>query len=84
MSHPDVAVAAAIGIPHEIYGEVVWLVVVSDKGDSVDLESVQALCDRQLADFKRPRRLLLREQIPMSRIGKIDRVRLRTELLEES
>jgi len=84
LSHPDVAVAAALGVPHEIYGEVVWLVVASKEGRALDVDGLAELCRSQLAAFKVPRRIEVRDEIPMSRVGKIDRVRLRTELLEDS
>jgi long-chain acyl-CoA synthetase len=82
LTQADVAVAAAVGIPHEIYGEVVWLVVAPVEGKEIDVDAVRELCEGQLADFKVPRRIEVRERMPMSRIGKIDRVLLKTELLE--
>jgi acyl-CoA synthetase (AMP-forming)/AMP-acid ligase II len=83
LTHPDVAVAAALGVPHEIYGEVVGLVVAPVEGGAIDVDGVRELCEDQLADFKVPRHIVVRERMPISRIGKIDRVLLRTELLEE-
>ena len=82
LTHPDVAVAAALGVPHEIYGEVVWLVVTPVEGREIGVDAVRELCETQLADFKVPRHIEVRERMPMSRIGKIDRMRLKTALLE--
>jgi len=82
--HPDVSVAVALGGPHDILGEVVWLVVAPDEGGVIDVESLRELCKKELADFKVPRRIAVRDHVPMTSIGKVDRVKLRTELLEES
>jgi len=80
--NPNVAMAAAIGVPHAIYGEVVWLFVAPKFGSTVSEEEIMETCKRELADFKVPRRVVIREILPITRIGKVDRVRLREEAIK--
>ena len=82
ITHPDVAMAAAVGVPDKIYGEAIWLCVVAEAGRTVNEEEVLALCKRELAKFKVPRKMILRDTLPFTRLGKTDRVVLKNELLE--
>lgn len=84
MSHPGVGVAAALGMPDPIFGEVVWLVVSPEAGAVLDLNGLLAHLRRHLADYKVPRRILVRDEIPLTRIGKADRLALRAVLLAET
>ncbi len=83
MRNPKVAIAAAFGYPHEIYGEVVWLVVVPKPGEKVDEDEVVEACKKELADFKVPRKVLIRDSIPLTRLGKADRIKLKELILKE-
>jgi acyl-CoA synthetase (AMP-forming)/AMP-acid ligase II len=73
LQDPAVAVAAAIGVPDPIFVEQLWLFVMPEEGATIDEERVMALCKEQLASFKVPRRIVVRENMPITRIGKIDR-----------
>ncbi len=81
LRHPHVSTAAAVGIPHKIYGEVVWLVVAPKPDASVAEAEIVDLCKRELADFKVPRKVIIEESLVTSRIGKVDRAKLRQQLL---
>jgi len=83
MKDHRIASAAVIGVPHEIYGEVVWAVVVPRPGEAVSEEEVIEACKKELADFKVPRKVIVRESIPMTRLGKADRIRLKEEIMGE-
>lgn len=82
VKHPHVSLAAALGIPDELYGEVVWLFVVPLAGMKVSEEEIIDLCKEQLANYKVPKRVLIRDEIPLTRIGKADRATLRKEVIE--
>lgn len=82
LKNPNVAMAAAIGVPHKMYGEVVWLFVAPKFGITVNEEEIMEICKRELADFKVPRKVVIRELLPITRIGKVDRLRLREEVIE--
>ena len=79
---PDVAMAAAIGVPDKIYGEIIWLFVTPEPGRKVDEKKIIELCEKELAKFKVPKKVIVRENIPTTRIGKVDRVALRKEVIE--
>jgi acyl-CoA synthetase (AMP-forming)/AMP-acid ligase II len=79
---PGVAVAVAVGAPHPIYFEQVVLVVTPDEGETIDEEKVIAACRAELADFKVPKKVVVRETVPITRIGKVDRKALETEIRE--
>ncbi len=55
---------AVLGIPDPIFGEQVMAVVEPAAGARLTPESVRAHVGRQLADFKVPRRIELRDHLP--------------------
>jgi fatty-acyl-CoA synthase len=75
--HPAVAQAAVVGAPDEKWGEIVVAYVVPRPGMQIDVEELIARCKDQLADFKKPRRVHVIEQMPTTPVGKISRVELR-------
>lgn len=82
----NLELAAAISIPDKILGEVVWLVVTPKNDERVTENEIIELCKQELADYKIPKKVVLYTidpaNPPMTRIGKIDKNRLRDELLK--
>jgi 2-furoate---CoA ligase len=70
--HPDVAEVAVVGLPDEKWGQVVTAFVVPRRPDLTAAE-LDAHCraSPDLADFKRPRRVVFVRAIPKSPVGKI-------------
>ncbi len=69
---PDVAEAAVIGLPDERWGEAVCAVVRLRAGSAVTEQDLAAHCAANLADYKRPRRFILRdEELPKNASGKL-------------
>ena len=79
-SHPAVMEAAVIGVPHGYYGEVVKAFVVPKPGARVSADELRSHCAANLAEFKRPVDIELRDSLPKSAVGKV----LRRELREET
>ncbi len=79
-AHPGVMEAAVIGVPHDYYGEVVKAFVVPKPGARVSVEELRSHCAENLAEFKRPVEIELRQSLPKTAVGKI----LRRELREEA
>jgi len=80
VSHPDVLMAAVIGEPDELRGEVVVAYVVPAAGVSSSAELTAALQDHvkhRLAFYQYPRRLEYVDELPMTTTGKIQRGELR-------
>ena len=82
-SHPAVMEAAVIGVPHHYYGEVVKAFVVPKPGVRVSAEELRSHCAANLAEFKRPVEIELRESLPKSAVGKVLRRELREEAMVE-
>jgi acyl-CoA synthetase (AMP-forming)/AMP-acid ligase II len=83
--HPDVVEAAVIGVPHHVLGQDVCAVVrVRDGAESLELDAVRAFLVDRLADYKLPRRLVVRDAtLPRSGTHKVDKKTLLAEQLGE-
>ena len=77
MSYPGVLECAAIGIPDAHSGEAVKLFVVRRDPDVTEAE-IRAHCNDGLTNYKRPRIIEFRDELPKSNVGKILRKELRT------
>ena len=78
---PGVADAAVVGLPDARWGEVPVLVLVAQPGQAVDLAGLQDLFDQQLARFKHPQQTLLRNALPRTALGKVQKAVLAASLL---
>lgn len=76
--HPKVLESAALGIPDEKSGEVVKVFIVK-KDPSLTEEEVKAHCRENLTNYKIPRVVEFRTELPKTNVGKI----LRRELREK-
>jgi long-chain acyl-CoA synthetase len=74
--HPGILEAAAIGVPDEHSGEAVKLFVVK-KDPALTEADVKAHCAANLTNYKRPRFIEFRTELPKSNVGKILRKELR-------
>ena len=71
--HPAVAEAAAFAIPHARLGEDVAAAVVLRPGVTVTPVELRRYLQDQVASFKVPRRIVVRDQLPKGKTGKIQR-----------
>jgi acyl-CoA synthetase (AMP-forming)/AMP-acid ligase II len=78
--HPGVALAAVLGVPDPLYGEVGRAWVIRMPGSDPGPEELRAFCAERLVNFKVPKRIAVRDMLPMLPIGKVDKVTLREEL----
>jgi long-chain acyl-CoA synthetase len=74
--HDGVLEAAAVGIPHEVAGEVVKLFVVR-KDDNITESDVIAHCKSLLTGYKVPKMVEFKDDLPKTNVGKILRRELR-------
>jgi malonyl-CoA/methylmalonyl-CoA synthetase len=72
-SHPGVADAAVVGLPHEAYGEIVAAAVVA----AVDTAALAAFCRERVAGYKVPRRFVQVAALPLNSVGKVDKAAVR-------
>jgi fatty-acyl-CoA synthase len=77
--HPKVLMAAGIGVPDPVLGEVGRYYIVARPGTDPTEEELKAYCKQHLADYKVPRQIVFRESLPLTPVGKIMKLRLREE-----
>ena len=78
-SHPGVGDVAVIGVPDDLWGEMVVAVVVPVDGD-IDSAVLEQHCRVSLAGYKIPRRWLQVETLPRNAYGKVVKRDLRARL----
>ena len=84
VTHPDVAEAACVAYPDAVMGEKVCAYVIAPPGSVPTLAGLRAhLLEHGLARFKLPERLVLRDALPRTASGKVQKSPLRDELRAE-
>ncbi|MFZ6647904.1 long-chain-fatty-acid--CoA ligase [Undibacterium sp. TJN25] len=71
MTHPALALAAVIGVPHELHGEEIKAVVVLRAGQQVTPDELVAWGKENMAAYKYPRIVEIVASLPMTATGKI-------------
>jgi long-chain acyl-CoA synthetase len=69
--HPNIAAAAVIGIPDELYGEEVAAFVVLKDSAAETEEEIVDFCRQRLADYKCPKTIRFVKEIPKGPTGKL-------------
>ncbi len=81
VNHPAVAEAAAIGVPHEVKGEVPWLFCVLRRGESPAAEDIARTVTDELGKAFKPDRIVFVAALPKTRSAKIVRRAVRATAL---
>ena len=76
--HPGVLEVAAIGVPHDVSGEIVKIFVVK-KDNALQESELKAHCRESLTAYKVPKLIEFRSELPKTNVGKILRRSLREE-----
>jgi acetyl-CoA synthetase len=83
VGHPAIAEAAAIGVPHEVKGEVAWLYCVLAPGADAAPEDVADAVSHELGKAFAPDRVLFVSALPKTRSAKVVRRAVRARALGE-
>jgi long-chain acyl-CoA synthetase len=77
-AHPGVADTAVVGVPDDEVGEIV-VAFVTKKEPAVTEESIREHCKQALTNYKVPRMVVFRDDLPKSNVGKVLRKDLRAD-----
>ena len=70
-THPDVVLVAVVGVPDPRLGQEIKAVVVPRKGAALTADALIAWGKAQMANYKYPRIVEFRPELPMTSTGKI-------------
>lgn len=71
LTHPQVSLAAVLGMPHESLGEDVKAFVIRKPGAAISERELVDWCKENMAAYKYPRTIEFRDTLPMTASGKI-------------
>lgn len=77
--HPKVRDAVSVGVPHPSRGEIIKAYIVLKEGERCERSEIIAWCRDRLANYKVPRQVEFRDELPKTLVGKILRRVLRAE-----
>jgi len=82
-THPDIADVQVVGVPDERYGEEICAWVIPREGATIDPDEVRAFCQGKIAHYKVPRYVRPTAEFPMTVTGKVRKVELREQAVED-
>ena len=82
-SHPDVAMAAVLGVANDLFGEVGYAFVMPIQGADLTEQTLEEFLRQQIANFKIPKTIRLIESMPLLPNTKIDKQALK-DLLNDN
>ena len=79
MTHPAVSLAAVIGVHDDKYGEEVKAFIVLKPGQNTTQDEIRKWAKENMAAYKYPRIIEIRDSLPMTATGKILKKNLKAE-----
>lgn len=73
-----IAESAVVGVPHPDFGEAVLAVIARVEEREPDTAAIAAAIAAELAPFKRPKRIVVVDELPRNAMGKVQKAELRT------
>lgn len=74
--------AIVMGIPDDIYGEVIKAIVVPRPSVNINEEELLRHCEKLLPPYMIPKSIEFRKELPRNANGKLDRAKVKKEILE--
>jgi len=81
--HPKIAMVAGIGVPDPVLGEVGRYYIVPKPIEEISAEEITNYCKEHLADYKVPKQIVFRRELPLTPVGKIMKSQLKKEYEKE-
>lgn len=81
--HPKVKEAVTVGIPSSTRGEIVKAYIVPKEGETLTKAEIISYCREKLANYKVPKQVEFRKDLPKTLVGKILRRALREEEIKK-
>ena len=78
-----IANVVVLPIPHDKMGEVGRAYIVPRQNETLQVDEVLAFCKERLASIKIPKEILIRDELPLTPVGKINKKPLQQEILDE-
>jgi len=76
--------SAVVGIPHPLYGEMVWAFVVKAPGSTIEFKDVMKHCRTELVNYMVPDQILFIDEIPKNPgVGKVNYEKIKELALNE-
>lgn len=83
LAHPDVAMAAVVGMPDPVVGERICAYLVTKSGRELALDELTAfLADRGVSKTMWPERLVFVGELPQGSGGKVGKAALRADIAQ--
>lgn len=80
LGHPSILDVAVVGVYHPRWGEAITAVVTEKEGMEIDIDEVLGYCRQHLAGFKVPKSIVVKEELPRTGTGKIQKHIIRNEV----
>ncbi len=77
LTHPAVSLAAVIGIPHKKHGEEIKAFIILNENTQATSEEIVTWSKENMASYKYPRVVEIRDELPLTATGKVLKRELR-------
>jgi len=81
--HPKVSMAAGIGVPDPVMGEVGRFYIIPSAGETLTPEELTQYLKEHLANYKIPRHFVFVEELPLTPAGKIHKALLKEQYMKQ-
>jgi acyl-CoA synthetase (AMP-forming)/AMP-acid ligase II len=81
--HPDVFMVAVVGRPDPLMGEVGRAYIIPKPGKNLTADDMKAFLKNRLSKYKTPADYIFRDQLPLSPLGKVQKLELYKEMKQE-
>jgi len=82
-SHAKISDVQVFGVPDRKYGEEVCAWIRLRKGQQATADEIRDYCRGQIATYKIPRYIRFKDEFPMTVTGKVQKFRMREEMMSE-